>query len=285
MIRPIDNFDGISINLEVSSLCNFHCPYCYERKKALYCRFFSTHELQKINSALAKSFYKIRLYILGGEPYLYPYLDDAIKLFRKNEKIHEIIIYSNGSFPERLVNCKHFLSFHRSQDNSNFFLSCKKLKGTGSAIKLLLDNPNDLIDTEQQLKQTGLPVLPTYLYRPDKEFSENTKRLKLHPKILECEDVPEFIWDDKKVSRRYVIEHLDTTHVRCAQTRFCINNIGNICVGCGPAIDNIFKNQDFFNNYRISTIKCRCFTCSKDMFLEQPKYSTISALNILKSIL
>lgn len=271
MLRPIDYFDGLTINLEVSSLCNFGCPYCYERKKAKFTRFFSKQELHIINYALAQSATAIRLIILGGEPYLYPHLDYALELFSVNPKIKEIRIFSNGSYPGKIYkDFYHIFSFHASQDNSKFFDSCSCVPN--KEIRILMDKPEKLVEIESELLNLGYKVFPTYIYRPSSEFDACTQRVKLKPKILKCEDFPEFIYCGNDVTRRWVIENLGFNGCKCVQSRFCINNIGNICLGCGPAVDNILKNRNFFRDFQIHEVTCKCKTCAKDMFLEQMKF-------------
>ena len=280
----LNSFDGITVNLELTSLCNFKCPYCYERKKAKYTRFFNKHQIFLINRALAQSFHDVHLVLLGGEPYTYPHLEHAFNLFSQNKKIKKITIYSNGSYPERLLDADHIFSWHSTQDNEHFLESIRNCiaRRAKVRVKLLIDSPKKLCDIEQKLLSMGVEVLPTFIYRPSAEFDPNTKRIPLGKKILLCEDVTEFAIDGMPVTRRFVIENIQTIGCLCQQSRFCVNNIGNICLGCGAAIDNIFKNIDFFKEYRIQTIKCRCQVCAKDMFLEQRKFLQALPENLLK---
>lgn len=279
MLEPLDRFDGITINLELTSLCNFHCPYCYERKKVKYNRFFTQHQIRVIDQALGQSHYPVRLYLLGGEPYLYPYLSEAVRLFKANPRIKDLAIFSNGSFPERILPAKHFLSWHSSQ------VSCDaaKLKFIESArkcpecrVRILLDNPERCREAETFIREhlENAVIEPTYLYCPTSEYNPDTRRVQLRPRVLDCENVLEFILDGKKVTRREVIEHFNPRGCLCVQERFCINNVGNICLGCGAAIDNIFRNPSFFRDYRLVTKVCSSSVCAKDMFLEQRKLAT-----------
>lgn len=272
-LKHLDHFDGITVNLELLALCNFKCPYCYERKKVKFQRFFSQHQINLINRALEQSHYDVRVYLMGGEPYLYPHLKEAVDLFKSNPMIKDLAIFTNGSYPEKLLDVKHYLSWHSSQNNDRFLESVKICteRNNGSVVRVLLDDLKKCKDAERIFSQY-LRIEPTFLYKPTSEYSSDTQRVRLREKVLRCEDVPEFLYDGSAVSRRYVIENFKPRGCHCVQERFCINNVGNICLGCGAAVDNIFRNMSYFKDYRKITLECKSSVCAKDMFLEQAKF-------------
>lgn len=89
----------------VSSACNFRCPYC--RGVEAYSRDCRGHIKFDVAKSVLEYWISRRLKAVrfsGGEPTLYPQLDDLVKM-AKDGGIRRIAISSNGSMPtEKYIN-------------------------------------------------------------------------------------------------------------------------------------------------------------------------------------
>lgn len=80
--------------VELLFRCNFHCCYCYHGERLSLNDAFTVEELGMLVS-MFKSEYRIRgITLLGGEPFLYRELTDAVKLLHEADL--SISIISNG---------------------------------------------------------------------------------------------------------------------------------------------------------------------------------------------
>lgn len=204
----------------------------------------------------------------------YPHLKECLELFD-----YRLVIYTNGSvsFPEyfkSFPNLHVILSYHPSENNVNFITNVKWLieNNVSCEINLLMlrKYADKLREIEDRFFDT-VPIFPTYLYVPTSEYT-CTMRKNVQSCGLKCEKIECYSYNDKPVNKIFVLENNDFYGWNCVQSRLCINNMGNVCVGCGKAVTNIFKDFDFFKRFRIVPKICESNQCVKDMFLQQVKY-------------
>ncbi len=84
----------LSMEIEFSRVCNFHCSYCYVPGKEELANELSRAELKDV-ILQAKEMGAGKIIILGGEPSIYPHLVEMIS-FLKDEGL-EIEMFTNGS--------------------------------------------------------------------------------------------------------------------------------------------------------------------------------------------
>jgi radical SAM protein with 4Fe4S-binding SPASM domain len=88
----------LSMEIEFSRICNFHCSYCYVDSE-IECRDeLSIREIKDIIDQ-ARELGTRKIIILGGEPSIYPHLIEM--LFFLREKGLEIELFTNGSGIDR----------------------------------------------------------------------------------------------------------------------------------------------------------------------------------------
>ncbi|MFH1652470.1 MAG: radical SAM protein [Pseudomonadota bacterium] len=127
------------VMLELTNLCNAHCPYCYNRKGLE--KSWNLNELKKISRKLIDK--NFRLFSLsGGEPFLYPHLVEYLKWLHKLDV--KIIFASNG-----LVTIDNFIDV---------------LKETGSSVQFTLDS----VDKDTYIMSRGVDGLSRVLKTIDK---------------------------------------------------------------------------------------------------------------------
>lgn len=89
------------INIHLNNICNYQCIYCSENLPYLtYKPYNIPIDLLKYISIMIDRYlynFNIYIYLYGGEPLLYPYLFNAIKVFNSNIYVKNIAIVSNNS--------------------------------------------------------------------------------------------------------------------------------------------------------------------------------------------
>jgi len=84
----------LTMEIEFSLRCNFNCPYCYVPKEDYF-----NHELKvdEIRDAIlqARELGAKKIIILGGEPTIYPSINDMITFIRNQDL--EVELFTNGT--------------------------------------------------------------------------------------------------------------------------------------------------------------------------------------------
>jgi MoaA/NifB/PqqE/SkfB family radical SAM enzyme len=84
----------LSMEIEFSRICNFRCSYCYVDEKVECQDELSREEIKDV-ILQAKALGARKIIILGGEPSIYPHLEEMLN-FLGNEGL-EIEMFTNGS--------------------------------------------------------------------------------------------------------------------------------------------------------------------------------------------
>jgi len=84
----------LSMEIEFSRICNFHCSYCYVPDSSEYRNELSREEIKDV-ILQAKALGARKIIILGGEPSIYPHLVEMLR-FLGREGL-EIEMFTNGS--------------------------------------------------------------------------------------------------------------------------------------------------------------------------------------------
>jgi radical SAM protein with 4Fe4S-binding SPASM domain len=88
----------LSMEIEFSRICNFRCSYCYVEDKAGCTGELSRAEI-KDTILQAKELGARKIIILGGEPSIYPYLEEMLDFLHQEEL--EIEMFTNGTGIDR----------------------------------------------------------------------------------------------------------------------------------------------------------------------------------------
>lgn len=84
----------LSMEIEFSLNCNFHCPYCYVPENSVFKNELTDEEIRDV-ILQAKDLGAKRIIILGGEPMIYPHIMNMIRFINKQHL--EIEMFTNGS--------------------------------------------------------------------------------------------------------------------------------------------------------------------------------------------
>ena len=94
IVNAVSSGRLLSMEIEFSRSCNFHCPYCYVPQNSSLENELSVEEIFHV-ILQAKDLGAKRIIILGGEPSIYPHIIDMIQFIRKQGL--EVEMFTNGS--------------------------------------------------------------------------------------------------------------------------------------------------------------------------------------------
>jgi len=100
-------FAPISINLDLTTACNFQCPHCIDGEIINTGKTLDLNYVKTLIRAWAKKGLKSVILIGGGEPVLYPYFEEVVK-FLKGLSL-QVGIVSNGTNMKKIENICNFL--------------------------------------------------------------------------------------------------------------------------------------------------------------------------------
>ena len=84
----------LTMEIEFSLRCNFHCPYCYVLQPDYFKDELTRQEIEDV-ILQAKTLGVHKIIILGGEPTIYPDIREIIQFITKQEM--EVELFTNGS--------------------------------------------------------------------------------------------------------------------------------------------------------------------------------------------
>lgn len=102
-----DTMAPISINLDLVTACNFKCPHCIDGEIINTGKMLDFQYVKTLLDDWSKKGLKSVILIGGGEPTLYPYFEETVKLL-KNLRL-QVGIVSNGTKLEKIENICHLL--------------------------------------------------------------------------------------------------------------------------------------------------------------------------------
>ena len=92
----------VSINLDLTTACNFRCDHCVDWDILNSAHRFEEQELRASLALMARRGMRSVILIGGGEPSLYPGFVDFVR-FLKRDLAQQVAVVSNGSRGDRLL--------------------------------------------------------------------------------------------------------------------------------------------------------------------------------------
>ena len=253
-------------------ICNYKCFFCYIKNhyKNKKHPIMTRKNINDVLDSIEKSRYKVNLIVLGGEPLLYPYLNDILI-----RDFYRITLISNGSKKICGLNHKNnfevTLSYYPNycKDDNTFIQNMQYLHKNNINCTINVMKLTDDLRSERIVKIANaynFPVEITPIIFKNKVVNKNVDFSKNDDDI--------FYYNSRAMSNFDVErEHLSFKDWSCLQSFFMIMADGCINQGCEISVDNIFTNRDFFKNYKIIDKKCQKEFCRYDSYLAQYKYN------------
>lgn len=172
MITPLKrNADKIEISIDIITLCQLKCPYCYSRyDKEKWGKIMKLDDFKHIVSLISNLKESISVSLLGGEPTLHPLLNVFLKLLYKTKNVSEVILYTNGekdlrnlSLDEKLTINYTYHSTETSDDKILKNIDNLKYTKTICTTTITKKTKEEAISFCNKCKVRGVSFEPTYI--------------------------------------------------------------------------------------------------------------------------
>ena len=257
----------VSLNIDILSICNFKCPYCYNSKK-----YHNIHKLltlsqiqyivNDINSNENDILFDITL--VGGEPFLHPQLEKIIEMFSECEKVRKIDIFTNGSIIKnlkRFAKVRLYISIH-PECNFKKVDALLELNNVDEVSFMIFKNFRRDKYLEYSKKY---PVAHTFIV---------SLSGKLHYNDLNLPNKDLYHYNDERlfVDEVYSRKINRFKDWNCLFSIIDIDVTGKYGVNCVPCFDkNIFSGH-FIQSFKPEFRKCQLNECNEDCYLGCYKY-------------
>lgn len=257
----------VSLNIDILSICNFKCPYCYNSKK-----YHNIHKLltlsqiqyivNDINSNENDILFDITL--VGGEPFLHPQLEKIIEMFSECEKVRKIDIFTNGSIIKnlkRFAKVRLYISIH-PECNFKKVDALLELNNVDEVSFMIFKNFRRDKYLEYSKKY---PVAHTFIV---------SLSGKLHYNDLNLPNKDLYHYNDERlfVDEVYSRKINRFKDWNCLFSIIDIDVTGKYGVNCVPYFTkNIFSGH-FIQSFKPEFRKCQMNVCNEDCYLGCYKY-------------
>ena len=172
MIVPLNaDANKIEINIDIITLCQLKCPYCYSRyDKRKWGKIMKLNDFKKIVQLISNLNGDIQVSLLGGEPTLHPLLNVFLKLLYKTKNVSKVDIYTNGErdlrnlpLDEKLTINYTYHSTETSDDNIFRNIDNLKFKNTVVTTTITKKTKDVAISFYNKCKARGVFFEPTYI--------------------------------------------------------------------------------------------------------------------------
>lgn len=267
--KCIDYFDGISVCINLNTICNLKCPYCFNKDLKRQIRVFHDTTLVNIIDNIAKYRGYVRFMILGGEPLLYPKLQQVIEYMLGKDNCEGVELYTNGTIKIPFVydKVKVIFSLHPTElkrthkdvvfvDNVNQYPGNCEVQVQMYQTKKAINSINEIIG------KISKPLVPNFIH--NNEVTEPI--IFQHP----LNDVPVFLVDEMPISYKNAPRCFKS--FTCNLCGFSISNNGDVSQACLGVIGNILKDPDIFKYVAIPHV-CEQNECKSSCFMGSLKYA------------
>ena len=293
-LTSIDNFGtDIIIDWDLLTICNLKCPYCINRKSySSWNSIVSKKNIDKVLTALRNSKYKIKITLVGGEPFLHPNFNYIINELIKIEQIKTVWIFTNGTVYKELPDSNKIvvsISYHlvqKFETYKNFLVQLKNFKHKKN-LSILCYKMKHNLEKYKNVIQTAKEIIP--------DIVVDLEPVILGGKIQDFEYIKElipyqnsddaFIYHNKQynvvdIYTKYFNHEIDLTKYICILNRYLINVFGQVSCYCiSNQQSNLYTNPDYFKDLKIQKFECTDI-CNKRCLLDQH----LGLPKILKSV-
>lgn len=229
---PKRNLPSGTLRIVLTTECNYQCKYCFaEGEQDKEKRVLKIEDLKKVIK-IAKEFGITNIKLTGGEPLLYPYMEELIQYIREVEipyvdlttnvsmlnekniellnkyKVNALTLSVNTLDKERFITLSNFKNYEQVQNNLKLVI--EKFKGKLRINCIIFDenytsqNYDDIIEfcknknlglrLVEPSKVENLPI--TYTKEKFNEYINNLREKATKVIKSDCESVEYFFFDD-----------------------------------------------------------------------------------------
>lgn len=270
MLTYIHKTADITLSLDLISLCNLKCSYCYASSYRERIPVW-LKEKDILNLIHQNSIRTFKVVLLGGEPALYPNLSSLIEKLTNTINVKEILLVTNGTklnvkalpFSKKISVC---LSVHFEENN---FEECfkravlLKQRDIKCFLRFIKVPKHDAkIEWLSLLDSYGIPYMPGFLFNKDQTFFTDT--ILSQPKD----------YVDTETGEKYTFKEIyDTLTFKghmCLLSNYRIFADGKIIIECIEKEVGNIRDGYIFN---IISYTCQFNRCNDDCLAEIDKLS------------
>lgn len=259
-INPkLDNPNNIKFHWNLLYMCNYKCSFCYARTNQ-WNTFSSKSNINNTINFLSKVNHKFEIYLLGGEPSIYIYLDYVLTELRKLPNLDKITIISNG---EKLIKSELlkyvdniYLSFYPfATTNEKFYNSLLYYKQyCNTFTTFLFDNKyqEQHLDYIKFCKENNIEFYGNFIFNKNKVIQNNKKEFDLYLDLIYKYLDKNLIFDD--TDNVYKFNEIDNYRLKLNTFKdwYCDNKIFDIPVKFDGLVEQ-FCSEKKFNLEQLNT--------------------------------
>lgn len=277
LINPFPKF--IDVSLYITTLCQYHCPYCYARYdyKDEWNRLMDDSIINAIYNGIKNNQEKFCISLLGGEPTLYPNLERVIRKFHDLDNVLKIELFTNSKqkinyeYPKLWINA----SFHPTEEPTGKLIldNIKNYPKERVTISLLM-----LKKYKKELQEFYLKCKELGITNYDVTYITSNKSGKttfITDIIPELEHQKMYIRDNKELTLLDVFNGNNCfKNWNCELNDIDISVTGEITIPCTNEtyVLNTHEIQEYFKRLKYRTIKCKYDKCDNPCWINAPKY-------------
>jgi len=263
--ETIDN--SINLFLDVTTVCNLNCHYCFARKEKEWERLQDLDRIKYILKTTLMSSYKFNLILFGGEALAHPQIEEIVKVCNSQKNILNTIILTNGCIDGKYnLEAEYVFTLHDISDEEYEKFKENLKIPSKVIINVVLKKNKKFKDRYIELDNLEYKIEHSQIYGDDVIVKEDLSGLEDF-NFLNLEDT-KYVYKGKKYNySEYFKIHqkiIPKNIGDCLVQELNIDIDGVISNDCNNTLDNIFKNPLFFKNYnnRFNCQRERCTDCT-----------------------
>ena len=249
MISYIENEDNvINLFLDINTVCNLNCSYCFARKEKSWNRSQSLKNIKFIFSAIKFSKYKFNLLLFGGEALMHPDIEEIVNMANLHLKILDVVILSNGVYKGNYeLDAKYVFSLHDLTDSEydSFKEHCKIVQDL--TINMVIKEDDKF--KKRYLELQDYKIEHSQIYDNNVQVQRDLSSLD----FLVFQKHEAYLYNNKSLNyNEYFKIHKSLVPREiglCQVKELNIDIDGNIANDCNHTDVNIFTNPLFFKIY------------------------------------
>lgn len=230
------NDKHLKITWNIISFCNFKCPYCLNMNSKRSMQFLRQYDLHKACENIFRLDYNsFEIYLLGGEPTLFPELKYLLSCLLEDERVKRIYIITNGSTRLDYIvddRIKILVSVHPLSEDKIVIPEGENTYFNLLAYPKVIDDVRRIFET-RKIDEITVVRRPPLFERPF-EYSEWDKEwiLKNDPNRIKEQQLYLGTWefDDGTVEKQPPYSYIEFNYEKYLRFEgmYCMNNSLNI---------------------------------------------------------
>ena len=263
MFSKIGYRECIDICWDITSVCNFDCPYCFNKREYSKSFVFTRPMIDAALELISRIKLPVVVGILGGEPTLHPLLNYIISKLISLNNVEKVKIVSNSrkdmSYIIQHPKVHLCLSYHPLKNS--FYIDNLKLPRTTLYLLMVRSALKNVLDLYNKALEFNIPIIPEYIVAPDDS-------IKIFESIVP--DPSMYIDDGNLLSFKDACK-TSFKGCTCKLSHYKITANGDVLLECPNETLGTIYDKDISAKITIRPIKCPNEYCGDDFLMEMMK--------------